>query len=87
MLSLCGHTDAEMDGRTTVKQYAADLSIRGHKNIYKTIRVKVQLQNILTGQPIPAKQADPCLILLANYISPHFTVPNSNINALGYMVS
>ena len=37
MLSLCRQTDGQRDGRTdrrtTVKQYAADLSIRGIKNI------------------------------------------------------
>ena len=32
MLSLCRQTDSCSDGRTTVKQYATDLSIRGHRN-------------------------------------------------------
>ena len=32
MLSLCRQTDRRMDRRATVKQYAPDLSIQGHKN-------------------------------------------------------
>ena len=33
MLSLCRQTDGQTtDRRTTVKQYAPDLSMRGHKN-------------------------------------------------------
>ena len=31
MLSLCRRTNGQMDRRTKVKQYPADLSIRGHK--------------------------------------------------------
>ena len=38
MLSLCVQTDRQTDGRTdrwtTVKQYAPDLLIQGHKNTY-----------------------------------------------------
>ena len=30
-----GQTDGRTDGRTTVKQYALDLSIRGHKNMFR----------------------------------------------------
>ena len=33
MLSLCRQTDRQTDGWTTVKQYAPDLSIWGHKNL------------------------------------------------------
>ena len=32
MLSLCRQTVGQTDGRTTVKQYAPDLSIREYKN-------------------------------------------------------
>ena len=35
--------DRQTDGRTTVKQYAPDLSIRGHKNISKLIPLQRQL--------------------------------------------
>ena len=38
-----GHTDRRTDRRTTVKQYAPDLSIRGNKNVVK-IR-KYQFRN------------------------------------------
>ena len=33
MLSLCRQTDGRTDRRTTVKQYALNFSIRGHKNL------------------------------------------------------
>ena len=33
MLSLCRQTD----GRTTVRQYAPDLSIQGHKNTFNSV--------------------------------------------------
>ena len=41
-----GRTDGWTDGRTTVKQYAPDLLIRGHKKL--TLRVPSQTHTPLT---------------------------------------
>ena len=40
MLNLCRQTDREMDGRTTVKQYAPNLLIWGHKKFHVTNKIK-----------------------------------------------
>ena len=38
-------TDRRTDGRTTVKQYAPDLSIRGHKNIQEACDTEFLIVN------------------------------------------
>ena len=48
MLSLYGWTAGRTDRGTTVKQYAPDLSMRGHKNAMKSDKLPNELQSFHT---------------------------------------